>query len=243
MKKISNREDLKKYILRQLGHPILKVELTDEHLDDCINKAIERYSYYAFGGTSEIAILVELEPNVLEYKLPDSIIAVTAISECSNDNFFIGFPQPMAVDLNMYNINTINNQNIFDIGFTTSQLAGYSTIRSLFKLKPNYTFNHNNKILRFLEKPRNNKILLEVGIEYTPNEEEDYIFNNQWIKKRSQGEAMLLWSLIVGKYGDSQLINGSSINYSKIEADGLKLIDESEEELLEIGEALGVYVF
>jgi len=84
--------------------------------------------------------------------------------------------------------------------------------------------------------------LLEIALEYEPNEEQDNIFGHQWIKKRSLGEAMVLWSTVTGKYS-SNLVNGTSINYGDIQSKGDAMISESEEELEGIGEPLGIYIF
>ena len=38
------REELRKYILRQLGYPVVNVELTDEMLDDCVENSLNELS-------------------------------------------------------------------------------------------------------------------------------------------------------------------------------------------------------
>ena len=82
---------------------------------------------------------------------------------------------------------------------------------------------------------------LELGLEYSPAAV-DNIYGNQWIKKRAEGEAWLMWSNVMGKYS-SQLVNGSEINYADMQSKGEALIEKSEEELEGLFEPLGVYVF
>lgn len=42
MKRNKTREDLKKTVLSLLGHPVIKVNITDDQLDDAVNTAIKK---------------------------------------------------------------------------------------------------------------------------------------------------------------------------------------------------------
>ena len=92
-----------------------------------------------------------------------------------------------------------------------------------------------------MEQPVSSVAVLEIGLEYEPLEV-DNIFGNFWIKKRAEGEAWKMWGSLMGKY-NSQLVNGSEINYSDMVARGEAMIEDSKEELEGLFEPLGVYVF
>lgn len=48
--KITSRQELCDYMLRQLGAPVINIEVDDQHLDDAIENAIEYYTEYYFDG-------------------------------------------------------------------------------------------------------------------------------------------------------------------------------------------------
>ncbi len=43
---IKTRDDIKSWILRQLGHPLITIELADEHLEDVVNESVETFTKY-----------------------------------------------------------------------------------------------------------------------------------------------------------------------------------------------------
>jgi len=241
MARIDTREQLREWMLRQMGAPYIKVELTEDHLNDAIDKAIDRYAEFAYDGTLEGTMLVEIDPNILEYELDPSVIAVTNVMTSTIYTTAMKVPQGYVLDINPVVLAQIPKMQMFDIENMVSSMAAISNINALFNVDINYTYNRHTHTLKFFEHPSSHIAVIEIGMLYQAKEV-DGIYNNQWIKKRAYGEAMLTWSNIVGKYS-SNLINGSSINYSDIEEKGNKAIDETEDELFDITEPLGVYIF
>jgi hypothetical protein len=78
---------LKQWILRRLGSPFLKVELTDDHLKDAIENARRWFS--AKKGY-KVQAIINIQAGQTEYDLPDSIDSVTDIA----------FPMP-AMDISL----------------------------------------------------------------------------------------------------------------------------------------------
>jgi len=243
MSKIKSKKELIEYIKIKMGAPLLNIELSDEQIGLCIDDAINFYADFAYGGTEEGHLLLEITDNQLEYTLPDNVIAITVISSTSSNSVFQQIPRGMSVaipsPLNAVNLSQTAN---IDIKNMIQSLAQISLIQNLFTVKINYSFNFNNKLLKLHEKPQNKIILLEVGLEYTPNEDNDSIYNNHIIKTRSLGESYIAWSFLLGKY-TSNLINGSSINYEDMRQRGQDLINESTELLWDNQDPLGIYCF
>jgi len=239
--RIRTKEDLREYIKRRLGAPLLNVELTEDMLDDCIDKAIEIYSNYGYDGTTEEILVVNLERGKMDYKLPDEVIAVTGLQASSTYSTFINIPAGYTLAMNPISLNIQDSISTIDIQSMTSRMSKMSNLRGLFDVNINFDFNSNTKILRFFEEPMSSVAILELGLEYSPGVI-DAIFNHQWIKKRAEGEAWIMWSTIMGKYSSS-LVNGSEINYADMRDRGNDLIEKSDEELLGLFEPLGVYVF
>lgn len=71
-----DEDELSRWILRRLGAPLLKVELTEEHLKDEIAMAL-RWFAAKKGYVRQYGL--QLQPNVTEYALPDDVDVVTEV--------------------------------------------------------------------------------------------------------------------------------------------------------------------
>jgi hypothetical protein len=69
-------DDLSTWILRRLGAPLLKVELTEEHLRDCIAMGLR---WYAAKKGFIKTYKQQLTPGTTEYPLPDDVNIVTDV--------------------------------------------------------------------------------------------------------------------------------------------------------------------
>ncbi len=67
---------LKKWILRRFGAPLLNVELTDDHLNDCITDA--RHWFSAKKGV-RLNAMITINYGQTEYELPDIVDTVTDV--------------------------------------------------------------------------------------------------------------------------------------------------------------------
>jgi hypothetical protein len=74
---IQTKTDLKNWILRQMGYPLITVELRDEHLEDCINDAVEEYTEYAAQEQKYYALNLRDYVCGKGYYLPGEVQAVT----------------------------------------------------------------------------------------------------------------------------------------------------------------------
>lgn len=76
MGRIKSRDDLKKYILRMLGHPQQEVELTDNQLDHCIDDARRIYQEFASVANQREFLTIHLEEGQSTYDVPPEVRAV-----------------------------------------------------------------------------------------------------------------------------------------------------------------------
>lgn len=246
MAKIKTRQDLRNWILRKMGSPRISVELTEDQINDAIDQAVQYYSEFAYGGTIDGTLPVKVENGKRQYKLDDKIIAVRKVYASPSYQPFLNIPPGYALAIeNPTSLSYLNNISTFDVSSIVSTFAQIENIRNLFTLEPKWDFNFNAKIFTLYEDVPNNVILIEISMEYEAPEDDDTpdaIFDNFWIKNRALGYAYITWSGIVGKY-DTSLVNGARINYSDIKAEGERLLQETEEQLNDIMDPLGPYVF
>jgi len=237
---IDTKEKLREYIKRRLGSPYVRIDLTEDHLNDCIEKAVSEYSYYAYDGTIEGNILVELTPGKFEYKLNPRIHAVTGLECSSTYSTFVHIPAGYTLAMNPITLNMQDNVSNIDIQSMTQRMAKMSNLRNIFDVKVNFDYNSNNSTLYFFEEPVSSVAVLEIAMDYEP-EEIDGIYNNQLVKKMAEAEAWITWSNVTGKYS-SQIVNGAEINYADMQSKGETMRDNAKEEMMDLMEPLGVYV-
>jgi len=240
MARIDTKEKLRDYIKRRLGYPLIRVELTEDMLNDCIDKAISEYSYYAYDGTIEGTLLVELTPGQLEYKLDPRIHAVTGLECSSTYSTFVHIPAGYTLAMNPITLNMQDNVSNIDIQSMTQRMAKMSNLRSLFDVQVNFDYNSNNSTLYFFEQPVSSVAVLEIAMDYEPGEI-DGIYNNQLVKKMAEAEAWITWANVTGKYS-SQLVNGSEINYGDMQSKGEAMRDAAKEEMMDLMEPLGIFI-
>ena len=228
---ITNREALKEYILRQLGAPLVNVELHDDHLEDIISATIKEFSEFAYDGELEEVALLNVDGSGL-YNLPfhiQSIIKVSKGGASGLTNFSSNYGSGFVPDV--WSSMWTNNLN-GAIGSITNAIITVSSMRSQMEKfmgdDMNYDFNSHRKTLRLFE-DHTGPLLVWYTHEYIP-EAEDYIYDQNWVKKMCTAQARMVQSTITGKY-DQALVGGARINYQDMRA-------RAEQEILELKEDL-----
>lgn len=78
----TSRAEFKKYVLRKLGHPAIKVNVTDEQLDDRVDEAVSYYVQRHYGGSERVYLahqLTQPEVDAKKIVLDDTIIGVVGV--------------------------------------------------------------------------------------------------------------------------------------------------------------------
>ena len=230
MARINTKELLKEYILRQLGAPILQVELHDDHLEDVIDSTIKEFSEFAYDGELEEAVILQVSGKG-DYVLPNDIQAIMKVAQGGTgsltnfgNNFGAGFTPNIWSEQFFAGSGNIS-------GIIESVVALSSTRAQLDKFFGDdlaYSFNSNRKILRLFE-PYSGKLLIYYAKEYIP-ESVDYIYDQTWVKKMCTARARLIQSTTTGKYSQ-QLVGGGMINYSDMRSLAESEIAELKEDL------------
>lgn len=74
---IQTRKDLANWCFRQLGHPFVTIELRQEHIDDCINDAVEEYTEYAANEKKYFALNLKDYIGGKGYYMPGNVKSIT----------------------------------------------------------------------------------------------------------------------------------------------------------------------
>jgi len=69
----TDREEFKQFCLRQLGHPVIRINVDAEAVDDCVDFALKMFMDYHFDGSERIYYKYEIEAG----NKPDRVYRIT----------------------------------------------------------------------------------------------------------------------------------------------------------------------
>jgi len=226
MPRINSKTLLTKYILSQLGSPTINIEVTSKQISEIIDMTVQKFTEYAYGELED-TVIVQID-GAKEYPMPDTmtnVIKITTGSANSFSNYGDGYVPDMWSD------------QFFSSGLTGGTIQGVISISSTTAIldkyvgkEINHSFNHLSKNLRVLENFKGNA-LIHFNYEYIANEQNDFVYNHEWIKRYAMAKTKFLWGSVTGKFSQT-LIGGASINYSDMKSEAIDEIDKLDEELL-----------
>ena len=223
------REQIKKWILFRLGHPLVKVETTNENLDIAIDEAVRRFSERV-GGSEKLAIF-DAQEGTARYNLLDIIPEYIAVREV------IYSPSKLPAVLLPF-LGGITS----DVTFSTNQVSYFHgtwssmvdyTLWKIYTeqyyrvvgLEGQYDIIGNEIILA--PKPLAN---VKVGLIYTSLLLDEDIRRDQWIKEWALSEVKWQLGEVRSKYGSIPGPRGDiSLNGDALKSEA----QEAQEKLLE----------
>lgn len=240
--RIQSKSDLKAYILRQLGSPVINIEITDLQLDDAIDNTLEMYMQYAYSGVIERFSALDIVAGKQEYLLPYEVFAVTSIRSQEMGGITNSAPS------NIFSMNQFIASDLYK-GSGRIDLVTYETTNQLlatldlmFSKKITFDFNCVSKVLHLFEIPvKSEKCFVQCYIKNVPTYSTDdlsgdvlessNLYNELWIRRYSTELARRQWGDSLTKYEGSQLPNGMTLNAAAI-------ITRAETEILKLEEML-----
>lgn len=239
---IKNYNDLKEYIKRQLGYPIVNIEVTEEQIIDCIQNAIEKFVTNAYSGIEERFMIITPEENKLEYNLGEidnTIFAVLDVISLGENLRYTSSNDIFSVKYFLAN-EVIDIRKGIDLISVELARQFLNTIDLMFLSKINFEFNHITKKLYLSKNNYNETILIQyfrkliVDIDTSdPNSNNINIdiLNEPWIKQYATELVRKQWALNLMKYSGSYLPNGLQIDVQSIKTEADNSIQKLEDEL------------
>jgi len=142
----TTREEFKQYCLRQLGHPVIQINVDDDQVDDRIDQALQFFFDYHYDGSEKFYMkhqITQQDINRGWIYVPDAVTFVTGV---------IPFDQSSA-SINMFDLRyQLRLHDLYD--FTSVSYVSYEitmqhlrTLQLLFAGTPQIRFNrHSNKL-------------------------------------------------------------------------------------------------
>lgn len=223
---MNTRAELKDYILRELGYPLIQVEITDDMQDDIINSTIKEFSEFAYDG--ELIEYIKVDCTGMgEYIINSKVESITRLSK--GEGFFYGNSVRDGFVPDDY-VNLVSSSTGDAISKVIQTSNTGAMMDKFFGNEINYNYNHNKRKLYVFEN-YTGPLLMEAYVQYIPDESGDDIFNHTWIKKMCTEQSRLRQSNITGKF-ESALVGGARINHEKMQQQAEQNIEILREELI-----------
>lgn len=155
----NNPGQLKDEILRRLGAPIIKIEVTTDQIYDCIQRALDLYAEYHYNGTNKSYLILTTGPdnprNVFDLK-DEHIFAVTKVLRTNVGNlismdgnavypwfndFLMGLTGGSLGGIGSYSRTYGMNAYGADLGYFTQMMSYRSSMQDLLSPLPDYSYN------------------------------------------------------------------------------------------------------
>lgn len=214
----TTREEFKKYCLRKLGEPVIKINVSEEQVDDRVDEALSFWQEYHYNGSELMYLKHALTEEDIErgyIEAPSNLVGVTRILELGSS---------IMTGTGMFNITyqyVLNN--ISDM--TAASIQNYwMTMQNIRFLQewlvglPMIRYNrHHNKIHLDISADRLNAGMFVVIEAYAPLDETNSdIWSDRWLQKYATVLIKEEWGEILSKFVGVQMMGGVAFNGEQI---------------------------
>lgn len=212
---VKDRTAIKKYIMMQLGWPLVQPEIYPDQLEACINDAVEIFSEYVIQEKKFFAVNLEFYNEHEEYiQLPENIQSVVDIRESgdvSSVNTLFSVPNQMANAGAWY---VAGSGNAADWSYYEISMQYIDLIKRLTASKYTYEYNPRNQRLTLYPNPKKikSKGFITVGA-YTIRSD-DQMYGEKWVKDFAVAKAKQIVGTVRMKYAGTALPGGGTIDTS-----------------------------
>lgn len=200
---ITTKEELKEYILRQLGSESHRVEISDANFNDIYNKSLDYFYEHANDGVNRKLVIIEANGQ-RELTLNENIMTIKYVA---TDNSAYTTVTP-AYYKGVSPIYDLLRGDVYD---TSTYLIFTETIKEyqkLFNKKIDYSFNTQTKTFIINEDDVSN-----IMLDYYEAEDESLVYENELFQKLLERDCWKQWKINTqGKYIGSTIGNGVEIN-------------------------------
>jgi hypothetical protein len=236
MPSVNSRELLKQYALRELGAPVIQINVDDTQLEDRIDEALTYFQEYHTDGTEKIYLSYQITSADITNKyipVPDSIFGVSRIipiqSGSSIKNIFDiqyqlrlnDLPNLTSTDI-VYFSNSMNNLALLDHVLHGQDLIRFNRFKNRIELDVTWG----------LDIIEGQFIVLDT---YKAMDTTTYsrVWGNPWLKKYTTALFKRQWGANAKKYSGMQLPGGIMLDGQKIYDEAIEEIKQLEEELID----------
>lgn len=242
----TSRSEFKEYCLRQLGKPVIKINMDDTQVEDCIDDAINHFVTYHYDGFKHMYLAYELtqadinrghlitSDNAIDPK--NNFLSITGIwpvttMTINGDDFDVGY------QYNLANIHKIAEAGLIEYDMLQRHL---SLIDRMFSGERSTRFHStDNKLMIDVNWGQDikagNWLILEV---YAKIDFDDAtvagstnVWNSIFLKKYCVAALKKVWGSNLKKFNDVTLPGGITLNGQGVYEEAVQELEKIEEEM------------
>jgi hypothetical protein len=226
----ATREQFKDWCLRQLGHPVININVDDDQVDDCVDQALEYWHDFHFDGVERVYLKHELtQQNKDDGYIPvaNTVIGVTKIWPITNSTQSSGmFNMQYQLRLNdMWNLTTASFTNY------TIAMSHLRMLDMIFNGEQPIRYNrHTDKVYLDVDwdKISPGEYLIIEAYVVTKPETYAKAWNDRLLKELATAYIKRIWANNMKKFGGMQLPGGITLNGKEMYEEAVAEIKELE---------------
>lgn len=232
--KPANREELKDFCLRQLGFPVIQINVDDEQVNDAIELAFEYWNEFHFDGTERTYVKHQITQQDKDNKyiqLSDQIIGAVRIFPIGGTNASMNMFD-LRYQLRLNDLWDLSSTSYVNYSLTMQHLA---TLNLIFTGQTPIRFNKINNRLYIDHDWANDVevgewVIVEAMVITDPNAF-TAVWNNRMLKKLATAYVKKQWGANMSKFDKMALPGGVTMRGVDIYNEAVSDIASAEQEI------------
>jgi hypothetical protein len=232
---ITNRTELAEYMKRQLGAPVITINVAPEQIEDCINDAIQYYTEYHMDGITRDFYSYQVTSTDAEngyIDIPDSILFVVGVPTKGG---YSNSRDPLLSTEYAMHLNSYFSRGGGYFGLDATSINMFrETIgltRFMMNREPITSYSRIKSRLYFHDiKLREGEFVVVECFRTADPEEYPKIYNEMILKRHATALLKKQWGTNLSKFEGVQLIGGVTFSGRQLFDDAVQEITKIEEE-------------
>lgn len=229
----ASREEFRDWCMRRLGAEVIRIEISPNQIEDCIDSAIQFFRDFHYDGTEKWYLSHQITQDDIDNKyveIPDDIIGVTRCFPIGSTN----------ASINMFDLRyQLRLHDLYD--FTSTSYVNYvltqqhiRTLDLLFSGETMIRFNrHTHRVYlddNWSHLQVGEYIVLE-GYKVLDMEAYTDVWNDRMLKKLAVAHLKMQWGSNTRKYDQVKLLGGIVMTGEKLYLEAEAQVEQIEEEI------------
>ena len=232
--KPANKEELKDFCLRQLGFPVIQINVDDVQVNDAVEIAFEYWNEFHFDGTERTYVkhqVVQEDKDRGWFQLSDQIIGAVRIFPVGGTNQSMSFFD-LRYQLRLNDLWDLSSTSYTNYTLTMQHLR---TLDMLFSGEQPIRFNKINNRL-YVDQAWATDVdvgewMIVEAMVITDPDTYTKVWNDRMLKKLTTAYIKKQWGNNMKKFGGMQLPGGVTMNGQQIFEEAVREITEAEAEI------------
>jgi hypothetical protein len=236
----ANKEELKDFCLRQLGYPVVQINVDDVQVDDSVELAFEYWNEFHFNGTERTYVKHQLTEQDITNKyvtVSDGLIGATRVLKVGGNKMAMNMFD-LRYQLRLNDLWDLSSTSYVNYSLTMQHLA---TLDLIFTGETPIRFNRlTNKLYIDMDWGADiqaGEYIIIEGFVVTDPAAYTRVWNDRLLKKLATAYVKKQWGVNMKKYAGMQLPGGITMNGQQIFDEAVKEIAEVEQNIRDTYEA------